>query len=103
MSIPKFIHHSPTGSDIEAVKAYRQFSVQMFHEIAMRCRGVLETHHQMIVIHEHQDGAGDITSMLVGEVGLFVPGAMRKSNAKAYSDTQRDADPASSAVAALIW
>jgi hypothetical protein len=51
-TIPKFIHHPPTGGEIEAVEAYRQFSVQMFHEIAMRSHRVLETHHQMIVIRE---------------------------------------------------
>ena len=42
VSIPEFIHHSPAASAINAVEPYRQFTVQMSHEIVVRRRGVFE-------------------------------------------------------------
>ena len=51
-SFPKFVHDSPAGSGITAVKPYRQFAVQMLYEITMRCRGIFEADHEVIMINE---------------------------------------------------
>ena len=52
VSIPEFIHHSPAASAINAIEPYRQFAVQMSHEIAVRRCAVFEADHDVIVIGE---------------------------------------------------
>ena len=52
VSIPEFIHHSSTGSAINAVELSCQLAVQMSHEITMRGRGIFEADHEMVMIRE---------------------------------------------------
>ena len=51
-SVPEFVHDPPAGSGINAIEPYRQFAMQMPHEITMRRRRVFEVHNNVIVIRK---------------------------------------------------
>ena len=49
-SIPELVHHPPCEGGVNAVEPYRQFAVQMSHQITMGNCGVFKADHEMIVI-----------------------------------------------------
>jgi len=50
VSIPEFVHHSPARSAIDAIEAYRQFTVQVSQEVPVRRHAVFEANDEMIMI-----------------------------------------------------
>src|ERR1700688_169743 len=52
VSIPELVHDSSAESGIHAVESYRQFAVQMSHEITVCHRAVFKIDHDVIVIWE---------------------------------------------------
>ena len=52
VSIPEFVHHSPPGSRIHPVEAYRELAVQVSYEIPVRRRAVFKADYKMIVVGE---------------------------------------------------
>jgi hypothetical protein len=51
-SVPELVNDPPAGSGINAIESYRQFAMQMPHEITMRRRRVFEVHNDVVVIRK---------------------------------------------------